>query len=251
MILYDTPFHDAVLVMLSEWEKVTYFINRNEEKIKKHFRELKWDGRNNVFTLKYTVPASGNTYTIVTKPNIKEGLSIWSFTSVNGENNKRKIFVLKKNEGNNIDELMTGQWILDIYTGHFLSRYKERTGSVLYGEALLIQYLENNATHGMSIPAWHVNPAINEKENPNEHATIVKQGLVFCSIETIQINGMKVVLNENKTFVSKDDLFFKQDITCLATDWLAKKYKLEHARKMGLGTDELMEIMNSGFFKPV
>lgn len=248
MILFNTTNQAVLKVMLSEWEKVSYFVKKNEDKVDRYFRTLR-PGATNYLIMHYTIPSSNNTYTIVSKPNYEGIINTWCYLKADGDFGKRKIFVLRKNAPNKEDLVEKPAFILDIYTGHFLSRYRERanaTGSNI--DELFVQFLQQNSRNGMAIPASLVNPKVTDE---NQYAVVSDEGLSFIDSTECTVNGMLIHINENKTFVSKDDLFYKQAASVLSTDFFIKKAKLMKAQEEGASAETFMKIMDSGFFEPV
>lgn len=248
MILFDTPYDEVIRTMLDEWEKVDYAIR------KAYARSLKRNSIRNRILLpptapkieKYTVPASNNTYSIVINYE-NDVAEAWGFLKSNGDWGHRKVYVLQKN-GARCDEPRSAPWTLDIYTGHFLSRYRERScAGDWHGDELVARYLARNKKHGIAIPASFVNPAIDDDK---QTAIIVDEGVCFGESRKETVNGMPVYINENRTFIHKDKLFQEQKNSIFAADLTLKYAKLKKALSNGAESKELYEIIKSGIFQP-
>lgn len=246
MILFDTQNEITLKVMLSEWEKVCYFVRKNEEKVVKHFKKMR-PGQLHLYIQKYTVPTSNNTYFIITKKDFDNNINTWTYLKANGDLGKTKYYILRKNLSNETGQnFQRPTWILDIYTGHFLSRYRMRTGATeKNADELFVRFLQQNNKKGMAIPASMVNPAAKGK---NQYAIISEEGLAFVDTEEYIINGVLTNVNENKTFVSRKNLYFKQTESIIITDYYLKYMKLHKAKRSGASADTMMKIINSGFF---
>lgn len=250
MILFDTPNEDILRVMLGEWEKVVHFVDKTHGKAVKHFRSLRPPYENNLFIQRYTIPASNNTYTVVSKLGTDDCLDVWFYLKTDGAYGMRKFITLKRNERGKDNLPFTPAWTLDIFTGHFLSRYRERTGAgSRTADELFVQFLERNARRGLGIPAHLVNPAI-DKNDDRQYAVISDEGLSFVEYEEIVLNGIKVAVNENKTFVAKDNLYYQQAVSLHASDWFVTRAKLLKAQKDGASADRLVKILDDGIFSP-
>ena len=248
MILYDTPNRDVFNVMKNELDKVSYFIRKNGKKISQYFQDLPYKGGSNIFILRYTVPSSMNTYTIASKRDVTDAINTFTYIKVDGNSGMRKVFFLRKNSSGKNDIFPSPNWVLDIYTGHFLSRYKERMMLPgINGDNLIVQYLEQNKRQGMAIPTEMINPAV---RGDNQVTVILNEGLSFVECDEFNLNGTTVNINENKTFVAKDNLFYKQAVSVMSTDFFVKYQKLKNAMKNNASTREIMEIMDSGVFNP-
>lgn len=246
MILFDTPNETALKVMLSEWEKVCYFVRKTDDKVKKHFQSLK-PGQLHLFIQKYTIPTSKNTYYVISRKDFDDNINTWTYLKAYGESGKTKFYILRRNVIGKAEELFEKPvWILDIYTGHFLSRYRQRTGATEKStDELFIQFLQQNNEKGMAIPASMVNPAA---EGKNQYAIVSDEGLAFVDSQEYIINGALANINENKTFVSRRNLYYKQAESIVTTDYYLKYMKLHKAKRSGASADTMMKIINSGFF---
>ena len=248
MILFDTPNEEILKIMLSEWEKVSYYMNRDRDKVRKHFLSLPRTVEVKPFIRSYTIPTSRNTYTVVSRPVLEGEIYTWCYLKVDGNSGKRRVAILRKNEIDSEEFLMSPSWILDIYTGHFFSRYRERAGvggtSI---DELIVRFLLLNSKRGIAVPASMVNPAV---KDDSQFAIVSSEGLSFVETSRHMINGVPIHINENRTFVAKDNLFYKQAMSLMTTDYFIKRLKLEKAKREGAGAERMMKIMDSGFFEP-
>ena len=245
MILYDTPYDEAARIMLQEYEKVKYQINKTGKEAWKALKKEK-NAFKKINVINFTLPESKNTYTICSKPgNSPDEILRHVYLKVNGNDRKKKIFYLGQNHKKDYE---TNEWVLQVYTGHFMSRFRERSGFDNIGsDELMMVFLETTGKKGLPIPARLVNPAVDDED---QFGIICEQGLIFSKIQEIIINGINVQINENRTFVGKEDLFFKQAMTLLSTDYIEKRIRLDMAKKEGASPEKLLEIIQSGFFEP-
>lgn len=244
MILFDTPNEEAARVIFDEYEKIVYAIGKLSVQAERHFRGLPRYPHPAPLALQYTVPASHNTYTIIFRME-KNELHYNSFLKISGNGGHTKYYIIKKNEPSFRDEYSIAAWQLDIYTGHFLSRYRERTGvTAIRPEELMIRFRRNNRNRTI-IPANYVNPKIS---GPDQYAIIVTEGLCFVEQKSTTVNGTEIIVTENKTFVSRENLFFTQAIAAFASENHIKKDRLRKAIEEGAPQHELDSILRSGVF---
>ena len=59
---------------------------------------------------------------------------------------------------------------------------------------------------------------------------------------------IKVAVNENKTFVAKDNLYYQQAVSLHASDWFVTRAKLLKAQKDGASAERLVKILDDGIF---
>ena len=247
MILYDTPGREVLRTMLDEWEKVGYFMQKNEPKVLRYFNALR-AGKPNLYVQTYTVPSSKNTYTVISQKTGDDTVTTWNCLKVDGDNGMRKVMILKKNTPSEKRFPDNPAWILNIYTGHFLSRYRERTGAVgAHTDELIARFLQKNHYKELTIPAFLVN---HSDEDESEIAIVSEEGLSFARTESFTVNGQRFSINENKTFVSKDNLYYRQAVSIMSTDYMVKRLKLQKAQEEGASVRTMMAIMNSGFYEP-
>lgn len=246
MILFDTPNEEAARVIFDEYEKIVYAIGKMHVKADRHFSRLPRYPHPAPLTLQYTVPASHNTYTVIYS--IEDGsITFNSFLKISGNGGHTKYYIIKKCSTPVQDAFSVPAWNLDIYTGHFLSRYRERSDSVGYStDELMARFRKNNRNRTI-IPADYVNPKISE---PDQYAIIVTEGLCFAEQKTTSVNGTTVVITENKTFVSKENLFFSQAIAAFASENHIKKERLRKAIEDGAPQEEIDRILRTGVFEP-
>ncbi len=241
MILYDTPNEQALRVMFSEWDKVNYFIGRQREKLNRHFMMLLPTRLDEPFIQEYTIPKSNNTYTIISRY-IGGKIVSWPYIKVDGEKCRRKILILTKKDQTKKYMPNDPVWTLDIYTGHFLSRYRERINSNMCSNELFARYLQTNAIKSTPVPARLLNPACRED---NQCAYIVYEGLAFAEKKECTINGIPALINENKTFVSSKDMHYQQAVVSLETSKKMKNTQIKKAIDGGAPPEEVFKTIIS------
>lgn len=250
MLLFDSPNEDILRAMLAEQEKVSHFVGKMEGRVMKRSTDFLPPFTQAFLSQQYTVPASHNTYTVVSKRDKDDVVNFWVYLKLDGNHGMRKFITLKKNGCAKENVLFTPPWVLDIYTGHFLSRYRERTGSAFRTtDELFVHFLERNLKRSMALPAYFINPAISEREQ-RQYAVILNEGLAFVEATESVVSGVKAMINENKTFVSRENLFYKQAVSLASADFYVTRAKLKEAQKEGASAERLMEILDSRLYTP-
>lgn len=248
MILFDTPYEEVFTVMFGEYEKVKYAVSKASRNAARLFTSVPPYPHPAPIVNRYTIPASRNNYVIVSV--LKEdNIENYVYLKSNGDHGHQKVFLLRKNNGKKDLDLKTPSWVLDVYTGHFLSRYRERAKVIgLSGDDLIVHFLEQNSKHGTAIPAHIVNPA---EKGVDSFVMMADEGVCFMSCSSIVHNGIDVEIDENKTFVSKDSLYFTQLSSFLTTDYFLKMARIKKAQNNGASDKEIFDIIQSGIFQPI
>lgn len=187
MILSYTPYGLVLKTMQGEAEKVDFFMRRTAAKAKKSFerRQLFSDGFPFYYHETYTVPGSRNTYLVfyeaLDRNDIRSGgFYCGSCLLVNDDNGKQSVYQLTRARSRTAttDEIAT---FINIYTGHFFSRYRERHlwGSEISTHELIVRYLCRNKFFMAGLEFEKLN--LNANKYPNGSASQVFDGVVFIT----------------------------------------------------------------------
>lgn len=249
MILYDTPYEQVARIMLEEYEKVQYHLSRTDKQIFKEIHKNKGICKPSVMT--FTIPSSNNKYSIYTKVLDYDNVIRIVLLTANGERGKKKVYQINKNQRRMLDPTKEfSDWVLDVYTGHFLSRYSERSGNKnLSGEELITTFIMKNMDQKItgSFPASYINPAIKDE---NEFACPCNEGIVFRRLTQVSINGLNIQINENKTFVGEDNLYKQQELVKRFTNYVTKSKLLKSMKENRISPDIFMKIIQEEDYPP-
>lgn len=244
MILYDTPYEQVVKVMMQEYDKTLYHLQKTDKQMFK--RILKENGFFKPYVEQFTIPTSKNTYTVYSKMDKKGNMLRLVILVVNGEKGKKKIYQIARNfKIKSNSDKKDSDWVLDIFTGHFLSRYRERGGyKTLSSEELISTFLIKNMEMKPSanIPAKLVNPAIEDKD---EYACPCPEGIVFRRVQQVTTNGLVVEIHENKTFIGENEMYTMQGAIKEMTQYFSKSQFLKDAQEGNMPSNLVMNILQS------
>ena len=204
MILPGTDYGKIFDVMTSEKEKVSYTIKKMVDEQR---RTAKKTHRVVMHSVKrYINPSSRNTYIIWT--NVRNGIcAAESVLLLNDETGKPEIYHITKSleVSRSLPAPQTVEW-LNVYTPHFLARYRERTGkptSMPLDE--LVARMIPEMTEMRTVPYYE--DVCRREDDGSQFAHQVPEGVIFgtsrqCSTPT----GRCFTVHRNNTFISQDML---------------------------------------------
>ena len=200
MILENTPYTKVIETMLSEQEKVLFFVRKEADKV---LKTAKREGTPLLAYSTYTIPKSNNTYLfwggkIVTEKffqNIgRNNFMCGSCLLVNASNGERMIYTLgEKNEGGVLVRTLM------VYTSHFLRRYRERAKipETVPTNELLATFMCRNTE---MIPLDY--SQVVKKGIKNGAATQMVDGIILGSETRYSEAGGDFIVFKFKTFLS-------------------------------------------------
>lgn len=206
MILADDDYLTIARLMKEDREKVLFYIQKEDTKVGKRFaKEYKFPQWSYSF---YTVPDSRNTYLIwFYALNKKEVIDnyFWngSCLLLNSSDGKRYAYCLRPQKDVDTAEKFDS---IQIYSGHFFSRYKER----MKLPASLNEYEVMTTFFGRNILYFYGLKSDKVMKKPEKYkdamAYKIDDGVIFGSEQWLPYkNGQLLVMN-NKTFLSNDIL---------------------------------------------
>ena len=229
MLLPDASPQTVFKVMLDERDKVQYYIQK--EKSKKNIKPLFFTSDNQIYHSKLiTIPSSGNRYLIwiYFRKNLVEVKEVISgsalmMTNFNGTldyyilENYIRYNPICKDLGLPQPERSTNFYILSMFTGHFLSRYRERAGidKKLSAEKLAIHFFSRNMETMVDEKVEKFNGR--HKTDDKSKAIAMKDGYSLSESSKIKIHGMpSFEFIKHNTFITEEMLTLDQKETQLA-----------------------------------
>lgn len=207
MILYDSNYADIYRQMAAERDKVEYWRQKNSKKILKMFK------RSPTVPVYYheirTMPDTHNKYLFwyyAMNRNETENETCYAGAVLLLDDNKGKrvAIVLKTmSEVNNPDFDVDS---LQIYSGHFFSRYKERYDYLESKDPIecMVQFFGRNGGYMAEVD---YNEFVLEKNRkPNGSAWGMDDGVTLASKEWIDVGYKKIFLAKHHTFLSRKEL---------------------------------------------
>ena len=209
MILATSSYPEIFSAIEAEEEKIAYAIGKEEKKAIKTF-EKSSKRYSLYYTKEYTVPSSRNRYLIwyfMPDADVVKPAFYWGAPLLLDEDNGKRIVIALSSmraEGKggsfNVDALQ-------VYNGHFLSRYRERAG--LPGEYTTAQVIAtlmgNNASCMVQLDMEKMNP--NYEKYKDAAVWQLTNGFSFGKQLVCESpSGKTFVVFEHKTYVSSDML---------------------------------------------
>lgn len=206
MILYDTPPGLILDNIRGEAEKVGFALRKQERIAKNEFMRLGPDKK--IFVADYTVPASKNRYLLYLE-------SVWNFPANIFPEIGHTGVILYTNGPKGHDYWITGRMdagnetisCLFQFTGHFLSRYRERS-KIQVSESpheLAALYITRNFDVMVEQDFKKLN--FNAEKYENGEAAQVQDGVVFFTKTTLRSPvGTPFLYFKMNTFVSLSTL---------------------------------------------
>ena len=212
MILYNDDYPTIFNSMYKEKDKVDYYLkNKN---IKSAIKDMMSKG---VFPCWHydilTVPDSGNRYLLYyyamspaeTK---KDCIFCGSGLIVPDKDGRNTVYQLKKMRMNNGDkDILSRFWAIQIYTSHFISRYRER---YKYDEK--IPSLEMTAiflgrNSPFMVPLEYNKMVLEKNMQDNGSAWAIDDGVTLADMKSFFLEGKNhILVVRHKTFLSRDIL---------------------------------------------
>lgn len=229
MILYNTPYQDMYRIMDSECEKVEFAIRKADEKAKKIWRAS--SDRPLVYNTIYTNPDTNNHYLIWFYSNEKRGENhmayLWGSALMLTDDKGKKIYVAK----NIIYKKAEGETyktdIMQVFTGHFFSRYRERICVPdRYNEKDLISiYFGRNTEYAIEIPPYMITKKLDKYEGTKSWQ--VYDGILLGYDDTIEVDGKPIIISKVNTFLSESILKPEQSRWVAPAEMLKTKLKMD------------------------
>lgn len=246
MILYDTPQEKVIETILDEIEKIQYVARKKTNEIIRFF-ENETDN-NKAYIYQYTIPSSKNTYTITAKL-VGENIGICYYLKVDGVKCRRKVFSITT------DTLFT-------FTGHFLSRYRERSGSSAENVDELIHEVLTQVLDGQYYPAGllarddialmleNLGLDMRYKKgkvifNENECIYEIANGICFFDVSSATFKNKKYKFYEFKTFVGRNGMRHDQKVSSATVKYAGRVVALKEAKKNGTLQEEFIRIIKN------
>ncbi|MBQ9173724.1 MAG: hypothetical protein IJ161_08360 [Bacteroidales bacterium] len=197
--------------MRNEVPKVEFFIKKEAGRLKKTF--LRNFGTFPFFyQTTYIIPDSRNRYLVWFCANNKRELNTQTARSgccliLNEDKGKTTVYEYKECLIPNTYPKKEIEAVLNVYTGHFFSRYRERAGwgTKLTRDEIIVRYLCRNAIFISGLPFDKIN--LNSDKYPGGAAGQVTDGLVLIT-ETHETDtkGLPFTVIKHNTFIGKTHL---------------------------------------------
>lgn len=207
MILYDEDYANIYRQMSEEKIKVEYWKTKNTKKILKQFKRSP------------TVPVFY--HEIRTMPDTNNKYLLWYYASTRNECEKETcyagaVLLLDDKDGKRIaiclktlSEMNHPDWNIDslqIFSGHFFSRYKQRYPSLKDTDpiGLMVQFFGRNG--GYMYEVDYNEFTLEKSRKPHGSAWGMDDGVTFASKKWIDIGSTKIFVTKHHTFLSRKEL---------------------------------------------
>lgn len=207
MILYDTDYADIYRQMSAEREKVEYWKIKGSKKILKEFKKSP------------TVPVFH--HEIRTMPDTHNKYLFWYYAMtraecdhetcfagavllMNDKHGKRVAICLKTMSEMDYPDLDIDS--LQIFSGHFFSRYKERYTYLQDSNTitLMVQFFGRNGGYMAEVDYNEFTLEKNRKAHGS--AWGMDDGVTIASKEWVDVDGKKIFVTKHHTFLSRKEL---------------------------------------------
>jgi len=207
MILYDTDYSTIYKQMSAEREKVEYWKQKNAKKVLKQFRD---SPEVPIFYHEIrTMPTTNNKYLLwyyaMTRDECEEGLCYaGAVLLLHDKQGKRVAICLKTlSEMNSINAIVD---TLQIFSGHFFSRYKERYPYLKEQDpiSVMVQFFGRNGGYMNEVNYNDFTLEKDRKEGGS--AWGMDDGVTLATKNWIEVDNKKIFVARHHTFLSRKEL---------------------------------------------
>ncbi len=215
MLLPDSTYLEIYRTIVSETEKAQFALMKNENAAWKHIARADRAGEPLTWHTQYQHPVSRNRYLLWYHATPKDGGKVLSLLGgialmMDSTTGDRTLY-MAKNFGRVLAGDRTKHPFLLVYTGHFLSRYRERTGVAAGGDAASLAAVFFARNLGEMNPLCPDSMILQKEKYRNAAAWQTSDGVILGSetAETLP-DGRTLTVIRNNTFITHELLHENQ-----------------------------------------